>query len=106
MLDMIQVTRDLSRRDFISALLSGAAGLSFSSSSLFARSEPSSQQGPAPVVATKLTNSIAVLAGDGGNVGLLIGADGLMMIDAGLANRASDLLKAIAEVDSRPVMIL
>ena len=52
------------------------------------------------------TDRIALLTGDGGNVGLVIGEDGLLMIDGGYANRALDLQKAVAETDSHPVKVL
>ena len=54
----------------------------------------------------KLTDRIALLTGDGGNVGLVIAPDGLMMIDGGYANRAAELQMAVAGVDSHPVKIL
>ncbi len=46
------------------------------------------------------------ISGDGGNVGLILAEDGLMMIDGGFANRAADLEKAIAGTDSHAVKIL
>lgn len=46
-------------------------------------------------------------AGDGGNVGIVTGGDGVMMIDGGLAPTAPFLLKAISEqVDSHKVTLL
>ena len=50
--------------------------------------------GPAPITATKLTGRIAVLSGAGGNVGVLVGNDGLLLIDGGIANRAMDIVAA------------
>lgn len=47
------------------------------------------------------------MTGDGGNIGVVIGPDGLMMIDGGYAERAPDLLKAVSEqVDSHKVTLL
>jgi glyoxylase-like metal-dependent hydrolase (beta-lactamase superfamily II) len=88
------------RREFIHALLGGAAGLTISST-VFG-------QGAAapPITVTKLTDRLAVLSGAGGNVGLVIGSDGLLMIDGGLPNRVTDLAKAIAEIDGRRVQVL
>ena len=64
------------------------------------------QTPPDPVLATKLTERIAVLTGDGGNVGLVIAEDGVLMIDGGYANRALELQKAVAETGSHPVKLL
>src|SRR5688500_19450988 len=88
------------RREFIRALLTGAAGLTVAL--------PAFGQGggPAPITATKLTDRIVALSGVGGNVGLIVGPDGLMMIDGGTANRAADLARAIAEVSPRMVQVL
>jgi glyoxylase-like metal-dependent hydrolase (beta-lactamase superfamily II) len=96
-----------SRRDFVRALLTGAAGLTFTSP-LVARGVRAAQApgAPPPIVATKVTARTVMFANAGGNVGLVIGADGLLMIDGGLANRAADLAKAIAEIDGRRVQVL
>ena len=96
-----------SRRDFVRALLTGAAGLTFTSPFL-SRTVRAAQAPAAPpaIAVTKLTGRIAVLANAGGNVGLVIGPDGLLMIDGGLPNRAADLAKAIAEIDGRRVQLL
>jgi glyoxylase-like metal-dependent hydrolase (beta-lactamase superfamily II) len=88
------------RREFIRTLLSGAAGLTLTYP-VFGQ-----DRGPAPINATKLTDRVVALSGNGGNVGLVIGPDGLVMIDGGNANRAGDLAKAIAEVSPRLVQAL
>jgi cyclase len=87
------------RRDFLQALVGGAAGLTISTRAF-------GQGAPAPITATKLTDHLAVLAGDGGNVGVVISGDGLMLIDGGLAERSGDLLKAASQIDSHPIRIL
>lgn len=89
------------RRDFLQALVGGAAGLTFTYTA-FGQAAPA----PPPIKATKLTDDLAVLMGDGGNVAVVIAPDGLMMIDGGLPNRAEDMLKAVEEVDAHKVRIL
>ena len=89
------------RREFIRALVGGAAGLTVNST-VFGQAGPA----PTPITATKLTDRLVVLAGAGGNVALVVGADGLLMVDGGLANRATDLAKAIADIDGRRVQVL
>ena len=88
------------RRAFLEALITGAAGLTITL--------PASAQGrgPAPVTATKLTDRIAVLSGAGGNVGVLVGTEGVVMIDGGLANRAMALVAAAAQISPRMVQVL
>jgi glyoxylase-like metal-dependent hydrolase (beta-lactamase superfamily II) len=88
------------RREFIVALLGGAAGLTVTSTAF------GQGAAPPPITATKLTDRLVVLSGAGGNVGLVIGADGLLMIDGGLANRAADLAREIAAIDGRRVQVL
>ncbi|HUA83872.1 MAG TPA: MBL fold metallo-hydrolase [Bryobacteraceae bacterium] len=86
------------RREFFSALAGGAVGLSISFKAF--------GQNP-PIKATKLSDRIAVMMGDGGNVGVILGDDGIMMIDGGLPNRADEMLGAIREqVDAHPVKLL
>jgi cyclase len=89
------------RRDFMQALVGGATGLSFAYSAF-----GQAAQAPPPIKATKLSEDLAVLMGDGGNVAVLIAPDGLMMIDGGLPNRAADMQKAVEEVDAHKVRIL
>lgn len=91
------------RRDFLRALLGGAAGLSFAvTSRVLAQGAPP----PTPITAKKLTERITVLSGAGGNVAVFTSDDGLLMIDGGLPNRTGDLAKAIAEISGRPVQVL
>lgn len=87
------------RREFLRALVGGAAGLTLTYSAL--------GQAPDPIKATKLSDKLALVMGDGGNVAVVIGPDGLMMIDGGLPDRAGELQKAIAaNVDSHKVSVL
>lgn len=86
------------RRDFVQTLLTGAVGLSIT--------WPAYGQGASPITATKLTPALALLTGNGGNVLAVIGPDGLMLIDGGLPDRASEMLKAVAGVSTHPVTML
>ncbi len=88
------------RREFFTALAGGAVGISLTCRAL--------AQAPAtPIKATKLSDNLAMMTGDGGNIGVVISPDGLMMIDGGYAERASDLLKSVKEqVDAHDVKIL
>jgi cyclase len=90
-----------SRREFFQALASGAAGVTFAWPAF-------GQQPPAtPIRATRLSDNLAVMMGDGGNIGVVLSPDGLMMIDGGYAERAADLLKAVSEqVDAHKVALL
>jgi cyclase len=87
------------RRDFLRTLFGGAAGLSFTKRGF-------GQAPPDPIGVAKLTDRIVLLTGDGGNVGLVIAEDGLLMIDGGYANRALELQKTVADINSHPVKIL
>jgi len=94
------------RRDFLRALSVSAAGAALASFASF----PSSGYGQTavtPIQAAKISDKLAVVSGDGGNVGVVMGPEGLMMIDGGYANRADELQKAIAgNVDSHKVQLL
>ena len=59
-----------------------------------------------PIVPTKLSERIYVLIGNGGNVGLVMAEDGLMMIDSGLPNRGNDMASAVAAVSPLKVQRL
>jgi cyclase len=82
------------RRDFLRALIAAPAGASF----LFSQTPAQD-----PIKATKLSEGLAVLMGDGGNVAVVISDGGLMMVDGGYAERSADLLQAVStQVDSHP----
>jgi cyclase len=83
------------RRDFLRALTAGAVGLSITC--------PAFGQGAPAITATKLGPTLVLLSGNGGNVALVIGRNGLMMVDGGLPENAAAMLKAVAGVDSHPV---
>ena len=94
------------RRDFLRALLGGAAGLSLTfTSRAFAQAAQGAAPAP-PITMKKLTDRIFVLSGAGGNIGVVIGADGVLMIDGGLPNRSGDVAKAVGEIVQRPVQVL
>jgi glyoxylase-like metal-dependent hydrolase (beta-lactamase superfamily II) len=88
-----------SRRDFIRAVIGGAAGLSFTW-------RAAGQAVPPPIKVEKLTANLAAVSGDGGNVGLVMSSDGLMMIDGGYANRFAALQQAVSETDAHPIKLL
>jgi glyoxylase-like metal-dependent hydrolase (beta-lactamase superfamily II) len=94
------MTEPRTRRAFFEALLTGAAGLTITWPAF------GQGRGPAPITATTLTDRIAVLSGAGGNVGVLVGNDGIVMIDGGLANRAMDVVAAAAQISPRMVQVL
>lgn len=61
---------------------------------------------PAPINAVKVKPNLAVLSGDGGNIGVLIEPDSLFVIDTGFDNRSADLLKALADLDPHKVAVV
>ena len=63
-------------------------------------------QTPPRIQPAKVTERIYMISGDGGNIGLILGDNGLMMIDGGYANRAGTLQQIVAGVDRHPVKIL
>src|SRR2546423_7114950 len=90
----------VARRDFLRTLAAGTAALYF----------PIPYRGfaqvPGSIQAMKLTDTITMLSGDGGNIGVAVADDSVLMVDAGLAPRADDLVKAVAQLSPRKVAIL
>jgi cyclase len=87
------------RRDFLRTVISGAAGLTVAYRAF-------GQGAPDPLKAEKLSANVVMISGDGGNKGLVIADDGLMMIDGGFANRAEELQKFIAQQDTHKIRVL
>jgi glyoxylase-like metal-dependent hydrolase (beta-lactamase superfamily II) len=85
------------RRTFIKAAIGGVAGTSLSqafSARTFA------QAGASRIAATlsteKLSDNLVLLTGAGANVVAMTGADGVVMVDGGLAEHAAALLAAVS----------
>src|SRR5437868_3776135 len=84
-------TPDISRRTFLHALAFAGFAL---------------QQPPTPIQTTKITNNLTMLGGDGGNVGVLMADDSVLMVDSGLAMRAGDIVRVVQELSPRRIAIL
>ena len=57
----------------------------------------------APIVTHKLRSNISVLEGSGGNIAVLTGPDGKVLIDAGIGVSRPQLTKALAELNADPI---
>ena len=91
------------RREFLHALVGGAAGLSFTA---VVGGTSAAGQPPPAITVTGLTGRIAMLAGGGGNVGVAIAPDGLLLVDGGLAASSAGLLEAAATVSGGDIRVL
>ena len=56
-----------------------------------------------PVVTHKLRNNICALEGSGGNIAVLTGSDGKVLIDAGIGVSQPQLTKALAALGGEPI---
>src|SRR5438128_463730 len=92
------------RRDFLGILLGGAPAFAFSfggaglpelSRALGQR--PTSITATARITATPLSDNLIHFTGAGGNVVVVTGPDGLVMVNGGREEMSADLLKAVAE---------
>ena len=74
----------------------------------FAQFAPAQAQTPAPVAVTseKLAPGVAVLFGQGGNIGVSYGADGTVLVDDQFAPLTPMIQAAVAELGATPVKYL
>jgi glyoxylase-like metal-dependent hydrolase (beta-lactamase superfamily II) len=56
-----------------------------------------------PIVTHKLRNNVSVLEGSGGNIGVLTGPDGKVLVDAGIGVSRAQLTNALAALGSDPI---
>src|SRR5207248_6852160 len=56
-----------------------------------------------PITTYKLRNNISVLEGSGGNIAVLTGPDGKLLVDAGISVSRPQLTKALADIGTDPV---
>lgn len=97
--------RSPNRRCFLGVLAGGAAGLALPCAAFAQR--PPMEGGDTPILATKLTGALTLFSGAGGNVIVVDGADGLVMINGGLSERSAELLKAVAaHTGGKPIRFL
>src|SRR6266849_4436062 len=59
-----------------------------------------------PIVTHRLRNNISVLEGSGGNIAVLTGPDGKVLIDAGIGVSRPQITKALADLGAGPVTLL
>ena len=64
-----------------------------------------SAQDDVKVEATKITESVYMLTGRGGNIGLCVGEDGVFMVDDQYANMSEKILTAIKEITDKPAYL-
>jgi glyoxylase-like metal-dependent hydrolase (beta-lactamase superfamily II) len=60
----------------------------------------------AKLTTLKLTDRISVISGSGGNIGVLTGPDGKIVIDSGFATSAPQLRTALAALGNEPLRVL
>src|SRR2546427_9276518 len=78
------------RRGFIKTLVGGAASLSLSQRLW-------GQSSTATITATRLADNFFLVNGSGGNILIVTGPDGLLMVNGGLPETAADLMKFISD---------
>lgn len=64
------------------------------------------QNNDVKIISTQLTDNFYMLKGRGGNIGLLIGKEGVLMIDDQFAPLTPKILEAIKKITSKPVSYL
>src|SRR3984885_2062553 len=56
-----------------------------------------------PIVTHKLRNNVSVLEGSGGNIAVLTGPDGKVLVDAGIGVSRPQVAKALASLGGDPI---
>src|SRR3569832_1321028 len=104
--------RPLSRRGFCLCCLGGAAfaatGGWLSPRAAYAEARGlvsliKDSAATSPLKTYKLRNNINVLEGSGGNIAVLTGPDGKLLVDAGIGVSRPQLSKTLAEFGSEPI---
>ena len=89
------------RRDFLGALIKGAAGLSLS------LPYQGFAQGSGALMTTKLSDNLLQISGAGGNVVAVTGPDGVVLVNGGSGEHSASLLKLVSEQSpGKPIQAL
>jgi glyoxylase-like metal-dependent hydrolase (beta-lactamase superfamily II) len=83
------------RRDVLQLLMAGAAGLALPRSAR-GQQRPSSSH-HAALSTSRLSETVFLVSGAGGNVLAITGGEGLVLVNGGLQERSSELLKTISD---------
>jgi glyoxylase-like metal-dependent hydrolase (beta-lactamase superfamily II) len=98
----------VSRRRFLTSSAMAAAGLWFVPRRMFAEGESPvtvirGQAASAKITVTKLRGHVSVLEGSGGNVAVLTGKDGKLLVDAGISASRPRITEALESLSSDPL---
>jgi glyoxylase-like metal-dependent hydrolase (beta-lactamase superfamily II) len=99
---------NLSRRNFIAVAGSAAAAVAFAPRFLFAENKgivPTmiDAAAKAKIETHSLRRNISVLEGSGGNIGVLTGKDGKLLVDSGFTVSKPRILEALSSLSSDPI---
>lgn len=105
---MNQKTSPLSRRQFLASTCFASAAALFVPYSLSAGSESPvtvirHAAATAKISVQKLRDGVSVLIGSGGNIAVLAGPDGKLLIDAGITASKPRIAEALSSIDRNPV---
>src|SRR5262245_17925865 len=90
---------DSDRRDFLRTLIGGAATLTFTRTAFGIET-------PEPIAATRLSANTTLVTGAGGNILVLSGPDGILLVNGSLPEQTADLMKYLAdEFKGQPVRV-
>ena len=67
------------------------------------QSSPAAGGTTRPLEVVKVRDNVHLIAGDGGNITVQSGPDGLIVVDTGSGRRAEDVLAAIRTISDRPI---
>ncbi len=97
------MVRTLNRRHLLRASLTGAVGMSASAMglsslalSMLGSGTARARAAKSALQSTRLTDDLFLIEGAGGNVVAARSADGVLLVDGGLAERSSELLRRVA----------
>jgi len=101
-------TVQVSRRRFLTSSAIAAVGMCFAPRRMFAEGESPvtvirGQAATAKITVTKLRRNVSVLEGSGGNIAVLTGKDGKLLVDAGITASRPRITDALESLSSDPL---
>jgi|CXWL01.1.fsa_nt_gi glyoxylase-like metal-dependent hydrolase (beta-lactamase superfamily II) len=93
-------------RASVAMLAATGLGLVATASGVVAAQQAQAARRAQPLRTLQVSPQVYLIAGDGGNIAVQVGADGVVLVDSGAGGRPEDVLAAVRAISPRPIRFI